>query len=155
MDYIKQMRTKVGHECLILVAGNIIISDKDNNYYFQRKHNGKLAFVGGFIEPTESVIEGTIREAKEEIDLDVESSNLALYAIYSKHTMRYPNGDIVRPHSLFFKYQIEPDVHLRAMPEETLEIVKCELSNDLEMINVQHQEVLEDLINDRKGVIVT
>ncbi len=155
MDYVKQMRAKVGKDCLMLVAGNLIILDRNNNYYFQRKYNNKLAFVGGFIEPNETIVEGTSREAKEEVNLDVDIKKLELYAIYSQHTMQYPNGDEVRPHSLFFKYLIEDENQMNATSEETLEIVKCKLSPDLEMINIQHQAVLNDLINIREGVIIT
>ncbi len=155
MDYVNKMRDKVGQDCLILVAGNLIIKDDQENYYFQRKHNRKLAFVGGFIEPSETIVEGTIREAKEEIGLAIDRSKLNLYAIYSKHTMRYPNGDEVRPHSLFFTYIIDDSECMEAMPEETLEIVKCKLSSDLEMINVQHQSVLNDLLSNKEGVIVS
>ncbi len=153
MDYIKNLRTYVGNQCLILTAGNIIIYDQDLNYYFQRKTNGKLAFVGGFINPDETIVEGAMREAKEEVDLECNPDKLELYAIYSKHTMQYPNGDQVRPHSLFFKYQIDHE-QLKPMPPETIEIVKCKLDKGLPMINVQHQELLADLIADKKGVIL-
>lgn len=153
MSYVQRIRSQVGTECLILTAGNLVIYDQDMNYYFQKKHNGKLAFVGGFIETNETVVEGTIREAKEEVDLDCDPRKLELYAIYSKHTMEYPNGDQVRPHSLFFKYQLENE-HLTPMPPETLEIVKTKLSEDLIMINIQHQELLNDLIENNKGVIL-
>lgn len=153
MSYIQNLRKHIGNQCLILTAGNVIIYDCEQNYYFQRKHNGKLAFVGGFIDPDETVLEGTIREAKEEVNLDCVVDKLELYAIYSKHTMEYPNGDQVRPHSLFFKYQLEQET-LTAMPPETREIVKTKLSSELEMINVQHQELLADLLADTEGVIL-
>ncbi len=153
MDYIKNLRNYVGHECLILSAGNLIIYDQESNYYLQRKPNGKLAFVGGFINPDETVVEGTIREAKEEVDLDCNPDKLSLYAIYSKHTMEYPNGDQVRPHSLFFKYKLDDEV-MNPMPPETLDIVKTKLSSNLVMINEQHQELLTDLIENKKGVIL-
>lgn len=153
MSYVQRMRTQIGQQCLILSAGNLILFDRDDYYYFQKKANGKLAFVGGFIEDAETIIEGTIREAKEEIDLECDKRKLELYAIYSKHTMEYPNGDQVRPHSMFFKYLLE-DEKISPMPPETLEIVKTKLSTKLEMINPQHQELLADLLAQKEGVIL-
>lgn len=153
MSYVQRIRSQVGTECLLLPAGNVIIYDQDDNYYLQRKANGKLAFVGGFIEIDETIIEGTIREAKEEVNLDCDPNKLELYAIYSKHTMEYPNGDQVRPHSMFFKYKLS-DEKMVAMPPETIEIIKTKLSYNLNMINVQHQELLNDLIENNKGVIL-
>lgn len=153
MDYIQKMRMQVGTQCLMLVAGNVIIYDEDDNYYLQQKPNGKLAFVGGFIEPSETIIEGTMREAKEEVDLDCDESKLELYAVYTKHLMEYPNEDQVKPHSFFFKYKLTNET-IRAILPETAAIVKTKLSNQLEMINPQHQELLSDLVSARKAVVI-
>lgn len=154
MDYVTSIRNKIGHQCLILTSGNLIIHDEQGYYYLQRKHNNKLAFVGGFIETSESVVEGTAREAKEEVDLDLDCTKLNMYGIYSQHQMQYPNGDIVKPHSIFFKYQLDEGEQLRAVEPETLEVVKTRLSSDLVMINQQHTQVLHDLLANVSAVVL-
>ncbi len=155
MDYIQKMRMKIGRDRLILVASNIIIYDEDNNYYLQKRADGKLAFIGGFVEINESVIEGLIRETKEEVNLNLEEKRLEFYGMYTKFKMEYPNGDKVKPHSMFFKYKLKKHEKLEAMPPETIEVVKCELSTDLAMLNVQHEAVLKDLITGRNGPIIS
>ncbi len=154
MDYISKMRRKIGHDCLVLVASNLIISDKEGYYYFQERSNGELSFFGGFVDLDETILEGLQREVIEEAGLKIETNRANMFGIYSKHTMQYPNGDIVKPYSLFFTYQLQEDEELEAVPPETHGIVRCKLRPDLPMINVQHRDVLDDLIANVQSVVV-
>ncbi len=154
MDYVKDMRLKVGQDTLILVASNVILYDEDGNYYFQKRPDGKLAFVGGFVEINESVLEGLIREVKEEIDLDLVTERLEFHGMYTKYQMQYANGDKVKPHSMFFKYKLDKNDKFKAVPPETIEIVKSKLHKELPMLNIQHYDVLMNLIENKNEVII-
>lgn len=152
-DYVKIMRKKIGTDCLILTASNVIIYDREGNYYFQKRANGKLAFFGGFVELDESVFEGLIREVYEESALELKPEKIAFYGMYTKFKMQYPNGDNVKPHSMFFKYQLADDEELKAIFPETIEVIKSKLSKDLPMLNVQHREVVADLMFNKEEII--
>jgi 8-oxo-dGTP pyrophosphatase MutT (NUDIX family) len=72
-DYIGWIRSKVGHEKIILVfAGGCIFNDKGEVLLQRRGDSNKWGFPGGAIEIGETPHEAAIREAKEETGLDVE-----------------------------------------------------------------------------------
>ncbi len=154
MDYIQTMRSYIGHQGLVLVAANIIFIDVDGNYLMQQKSNQKLAFVGGFVDYNEGIIEGAMREAKEEAGIIIDEKRLQLFGVYAQDIMHYPNGDEVKPCSFFFKYHLRENEQLIACPPETEAIVSCTLDHISNILNIQHQRVIEDLKNNSKAIVV-
>ncbi|MDR1017911.1 MAG: NUDIX domain-containing protein [Lachnospiraceae bacterium] len=64
---------------------------KDNKILLQRRYNtgyedGKYSFVGGHKEENEEVIEAVIREAKEEIGIEIENKDLQVIEILHRKT---------------------------------------------------------------------
>ena len=80
-----------------LGVGVIILDNESRILLEKRSDNGIWGLPGGAIDPGESVINATIREAKEETNLDVEIDGLL--GIYSEPSdgriVTYPdNGDV-------------------------------------------------------------
>lgn len=115
IDYIKNMRAKIGHNTLLLNGCGILLL-KDNKVLLQlRKDVNKWCIPGGLMELGETFFECAIREVFEETGLTVNSANL--FGIYSgkKFFAEYPNGDkIYSPNIIFisedFSGEIKSDI---------------------------------------------
>jgi mutator protein MutT len=111
LDYIKHLRSFVGHAPLLVVAAGAIIY-KDNRILLQKRaDNGKWAIHGGCLEPGETIEEAAMRELKEEIGIT--PINLKFYKIFSGEAMHaiYPNGDEIYCVDVIFicdEYEGEP-----------------------------------------------
>jgi len=82
MDYIKHLRSMVGHEKVIMVVAGAFVFDKDNCVLMQKRiDNGQWGFPGGFMELGESVQDTARREVYEETGLLLDE--LELFGIYS------------------------------------------------------------------------
>jgi len=91
-DYISWLRSKVGHEKVILVfAGGCLFNDEGKVLLQKRGDSGKWGFPGGAIELGETPEETAVRELKEETGLDVEVESLI--GIYTDSDIKYPSGD--------------------------------------------------------------
>ena len=76
-DYIKWIRSKVGHDTIFLnFVGGVIWDQKGHVLLQRRADKNKWGFPGGAMELGESASEAAIREIKEETGLDVEVSQL-------------------------------------------------------------------------------
>lgn len=72
MDYIKFIRSKVGHERIFITCASILIQREDGKVLVEtRTDNGMHAFPGGCQELDETIEQTALREAKEETGLDV------------------------------------------------------------------------------------
>lgn len=103
-DYIKWIRSKVGHEKVILVfAGGCVFDECGRVLLQKRGDSGNWGFPGGAIELGETPENAAIRELKEEAGLDVVVNSLI--GIYTDSDMRYPNGD--QAHSICIVYELK------------------------------------------------
>lgn len=80
-SYVGRLRSKVGHQKLIIPSIRAIIMDEENRVlYIQRKGNQKWALPAGSIELNESIFECLQREVREETGLEVLAATLvAMY----------------------------------------------------------------------------
>ena len=91
-NYIQWIRSKVGHDKIILIfAGGCIFNEKREVLLQKRGDSNKWGFPGGAIELGETPQMAAIRETKEETGLEVEVGRLI--GIYTDCNMEYPNGD--------------------------------------------------------------
>src|SRR5688572_2698228 len=91
-EYIKRLRTKVGHDLLQMpcVAGVLRV---DNKILLQRRaDNDQWSLPGGAIEPGEEPARALVREFWEETGLRVRPK--AVIAVLRRRHI-YPNGDEV------------------------------------------------------------
>ena len=104
MDYIKEIRKRLGHDPIILCAcGCLIFNEKGQVLLQKRRDNGLWGNPGGCMELGETIYETAIREIREETNLTV--SNLELFHIYSGENQHYiyPNMDEVYFVNIIFK----------------------------------------------------
>ena len=142
-DYVSWIRSKVGHEKILLVFAGGCVFDTDGKVLLQRRGDSKKwGFPGGAIELGETPEMAAVREVKEETGLDVRVSGLI--GIYTDGDMEYPNGD--KAHSLCIVYSLEKiGGQLKCDDPETLELQYFELDEIPELFCKQHEEIKNDL----------
>lgn len=146
-DYIRWIRSKVGHEKVILVfAGGCIFNDKGEVLLQRRGDFGKWGFPGGAVELGETPEQAAIREVKEETGLDVEINRLL--GVYTDCDMEYPNGDKAQSICIVYEFRVTGG-ELLCDEKETLELQWFSLKETPELFCKQHQETWRDIV-DRK-----
>ena len=104
MDYIHELRKKIGPEKIILnCAGAVIV--KDGKILFQRRtDNGKCGLIGGLLEMNETYEQAALREIREETGLEVRLDSFL--GIFHNHHMVWSNGDAAHVISAMFTASI-------------------------------------------------
>jgi len=96
MNYMMELRKKMGDQPLIMVGSTVIIKDKTGKILLQKRSDtGKWSTIGGAMELGESFEETAIREVQEETSLVIR--NLELKGILAGKDMfhTYPHGDVI------------------------------------------------------------
>ncbi len=142
-NYIQWIRSKVGHEKVILIfAGGCIFNEKGEVLLQKRGVSNKWGFPGGAIELGETPQMTAIREVKEETGLDVEVGKLI--GIYTDSNVEYSNGD--KAHSIVIAYELKViGGNLFCDNEETLELKYFALDSVPALFCKQHEELLSDI----------
>lgn len=150
MNYIKWIREKVGHEKIILNFAGVCIINRSGEVLLQKRGDkNKWGFPGGALEIGESIEECALREVKEETGLDVTIEYLI--GVYSKYNDKYPNGDEAQCITHFFKGS-PVGGNLVVDHHETLELKFFKLDKCPALVNHQHEDCLNDLVENNKGV---
>ena len=146
-DYIKWIRSKVGHEKIILVyAGGCIFNENGEILLQKRADCNKWGFPGGAIELGETPEMAAEREVKEETGLVVEVGKLI--GIYTDSDVVCANGDKV--HSICIGYEMSiVGGELICDEAETLELKYFSLDDMPELFCKQHEELLREVIKGR------
>lgn len=145
MDYIKKIRSLVGHEKIILNVATAIIK-KDNQILVQkRSDNGLYSLPGGCMELDETLEDCVIREVKEETNLDVIPKRLV--GIYHNFDMKWPCGDLA--HCVNFVYECEIISGNIKIDEESLDISFI----DIDKLPNMHTNDLNEALKDYLGGI--
>jgi ADP-ribose pyrophosphatase YjhB (NUDIX family) len=95
--HIARLRAVVGHELLVLPSASVLPVDEKGRTLLVRHagHDDGWGIVGGAIEPGESPATAAVREAREEISVDVEIVRLLDVLGGPDYEVSYPNGDRV------------------------------------------------------------
>lgn len=150
MEYIKWLRDKVGHECVILNFAGACIRDEHGRFLLQKRGDNQLwGFPGGMMEVGESAAETAVREVKEETGLDIRVQNMIGY--YSKYFHEYPNGDKAQTIFVFFDCSILGG-EIEVDGTETLDLKFFHVEDLPPLFHQQHIDALDDLLHNRKGV---
>ncbi|MBP2622893.1 NUDIX hydrolase [Streptococcus oricebi] len=103
-DYISYIRSKVGHDKIILTfAGGILTDEKGRVLLQLRGDKETWAIPGGAMELGESSLDTCRREFFEETGIEVEVSHLL--NVYTNFEEVYPNGDKVQ--TVVFLYEVK------------------------------------------------
>jgi 8-oxo-dGTP pyrophosphatase MutT (NUDIX family) len=96
MDYVTNLRRKVGHDPLILPGGTLLALNSNKELLMMKRTDNQCwGIPGGMMEPGESPEQAAIRETEEEIGLH--PHELQLFGVYGGEGFFYvyPNGDQV------------------------------------------------------------
>lgn len=149
-DYIKWIRSKVGHERVILnFAGGCVYNDKGEILLQRRVDFNKWGLPGGAMELGETAEETAIREVMEETGLEVKVKKLI--GVYSGYPAEYPNGDKTQSIVTAFEMEITGG-ELKINDNESLELKFFPIDEIPELFCKQHEDMLEDIKNKRYGV---
>ena len=91
MDYIQNIRKKVGKDKIILNFTCGILSQSGKILLQKRADKGTWGLPGGAIELGESALEALVREFYEETGIEVRAEKLL--NVYTKYSDSYPNSD--------------------------------------------------------------
>ncbi len=142
-DYIRWIRSKVGHEKIILAfAGGCIFNDQGKVLLQRRGDSGRWGFPGGAIEPGETPETAAIREIKEETGLDVTVGRLI--GVYTDLEITYPNGD--QAQSIVIAYELHVvGGELVCDPDETLELKYFSAEEKPQLFTGSHEALWNDI----------
>lgn len=94
--HIARLRAFVGHEQLLLPSSAVLPVDREGRILLAW-HTGTTdgwATVGGAVDPGESPAEAAIREAREEIGVEIRLGRLLDVVGGPDYVVTYPNGDV-------------------------------------------------------------
>lgn len=119
--YLKQLRSHVGSELLLIPAVAVLIWDEQRRLLLVREaETGLWQTVGGAMEPDESPEQAAIREAFEEVGVTVRLERVRAVAGGPQFRLRYPNGDLVSYVSIVFDARVgegEPEADQEEVSE--------------------------------------
>ena len=121
-NYIKELRSLIGHRPIIYGAGSVIIeNDRGEVLLGKRTDNHLWGYSGGGMEIGESVEDCARRELREEMGIEAEELEFFMVNSGPESHIIYPNGDEVYYVEVIFRcrrYHGEP----RRQPEELEEL---------------------------------
>lgn len=145
-DYISYIRSKVGHDKIILnFAGGILANDEGKVLMQLRGDKKTWAIPGGTMELGESSVDTAKREFLEETGVEVEA--IRLLNVYTNFEEIYPNGDKVQ--TIVFIYELKAVSEIKIenfQNEETLRLQffsRDEIAQ-LESVSAKHRLMLEE-----------
>ena len=145
-DYISFIRSKVGHDKVLLTFAGGILSDDEGRVLLQLRGDKKTwAIPGGSMELGESTLDTAKREFFEETGIQVEA--VRFLNVYSNFEEIYPNGDKVQTIVIIYEFKALEDFDISDFHnEETLRLrffSKEEIA-ELESVSDKHRLVLEE-----------
>lgn len=145
-DYISYIRSKVGHDKVLLTFAGGILSDDEGRVLLQLRGDKKTwAIPGGSMELGESILDTAKREFFEETGIQVEA--VRFLNVYSNFEEIYPNGDKVQTIVMIYEFKALEDFDISDFHnEETLRLrffSKEEIA-ELESVSDKHRLMLEE-----------
>jgi len=150
-DYISWLRSKVGHEPVVLVVVSAVIQNtKGEVLLIRRGDNGAWACPGGIMEPGESLRETLNREVVEELGTEIIIGDLL--GVYSNRgAFKYSNGDISYNVSAFFVCTLRGKLKVDGV--EALEARFFSKDSFSDAVWSMQQQPLTDFFKGVRGVI--
>lgn len=112
-DYIKTIRSKVGHMPILSVACGVIIENEKEEILLQERSDTlDFGIPGGGMELGENLKQAAVREIREETGIELSEKELDLFGIFSGKNgyTKYPNGDETYYTVVVFRSKVKNDV---------------------------------------------
>jgi 8-oxo-dGTP pyrophosphatase MutT (NUDIX family) len=95
--HVARLRAAIGHELLVLPCVTVLPVDERGRVLlaWHTGHSDGWGTVGGAVDPGESAAEAAVREAREEIGVDIRLGRLLDVLGGPDYEVTYPNGDRV------------------------------------------------------------
>nr|WP_281374964.1 NUDIX domain-containing protein [Lactovum miscens] len=147
VDYISWIRSKVGHDKIILNFVVALIRNKQGKILMQKRvDSGLWGFPGGCIEIGESFEKALRREVFEETQIQ-DFEIVTQLGAYNWLNLTYPNGDIAQPIDIWYVCNFNGEVDLTYKDEETSELRWVNFSKlDVELFNKNFAIAIEDYL---------
>jgi 8-oxo-dGTP diphosphatase len=94
-EYVQSIRSRIGHDLLLLPGVTAVIRDGDGLLLARHAHSGLWSLIGGAVEPGEDPAEAVAREVREEIGCAITVSGIVGAYGGPPLMVTYPNGDRV------------------------------------------------------------
>ena len=138
MDYIQNIRKKVGKDKIILNFTCGILNQSGKILLQKRADKGTWGLPGGAIELGESALEALVREFYEETGIEVRDS--------------YPNGDEAQVLTILYLVSSKNSISTNFFSsDETLELGffdHMDIQN-ITIVNQQHQDMINDFFENK------
>lgn len=147
-DYIKWLRSKVGHEKILTVALVAFLQNEKGEVLLQKRmDSGLWDLPGGCLELGESFEEALYREIIEETGSD-NFEIIKQFGTYNWGEFIYPNGDKVQPTDICYACKIsENSINLKYQNEETMALAWVDLKTyHLPLFNPKMQQAINDYL---------
>ena len=145
MDYIQNIRKKVGKDKIILNFTCGILSQSGKILLQKRADKGTWGLPGGAIELGESALEALVREFYEETGIEVRAEKLL--NVYTKYSDSYPNGDEAQVLTILYLVSSENSISTNFFTsDETLKLGFFDHRDiqNIAIVNQQHQDMIND-----------
>ena len=150
MDYIQNIRKKVGKDKIILNFTCGILNQSGKILLQKRADKGTWGLPGGAIELGESALEALVREFYEETGIEVRAEKLL--NVYTKYSDSYPNGDEAQVLTILYLVSSETSISTNFFTsDETLELGFLDHRDvqNIAIVNQQHQDMINDFFENK------
>ena len=150
MDYIQNIRKKVGKDKIILNFTCGILNQSGKILLQKRADKGTWGLPGGAIELGESALEALVREFYEETGIEVRAEKLL--NVYTKYSDSYPNGDEAQVLTILYLVSSKTYIFTNFFTsDETLELGVFDHRDvqNIAIVNQQHQDMINDFFENK------
>lgn len=152
MDYIQFLRSKVGHEKVLMPSTSVCIYNEKGELLLQKRaDNEKWGLPGGYMELGESISDTAVREVFEEMGYQIDQAALEVKGIFSSFDTYYPNGDAVQTVCILF--QCPYDGSRLNMSDEVLDLQFFNYEELPEIFNAENTAMVHAFFKE-KGVVI-
>ncbi|MER2063704.1 MAG: NUDIX hydrolase [Alkalibacterium sp.] len=145
MDYVKELREKVGTDTVILNGSVAFVLNDADEVLFQQRPDGSWGLPGGLMELGESFQETLIREVKEETNLTVTDYQFVDILSGKNFFVRLANGDSYYSVTALY-HVIGFEGILQSASKESLQLRYFPLQNPPENMNLRWRQFLNTFI---------
>jgi len=152
MDYVKDLREKVGNDAVILNGSVTFILNDDNDVLLQQRPDKSWGLPGGLMELGESFEETLVREVKEETNLTVKACQFVGLKSGKDFYVRLANGDAYYSVTALF-HVTDLEGTLKSDSQESLQLKYFPIESVPENMNMRWRQFLHTFTDyfDRKN----